>query len=89
MKKLHLPLLIGAACIAFNTQAQDSLQLVNLEEIVISGNKIIERKSDIPHQIDLVLQPQISKIGRCTLEQRGSFCAKITTRRRQSRVAGL
>ncbi len=66
MKKLHLPLLIGAACIAFNTQAQDSLQLVNLEEIVISGNKIIERKSDIPHQIDLVLQPQISKISPLT-----------------------
>ncbi|MCF8246431.1 MAG: TonB-dependent receptor [Saprospiraceae bacterium] len=66
MKKLHLPMLAGAICLAFSAFAQDSLQLVNLEEIVISGNKIIERKSDIPHQIDLVLQSQISKISPLT-----------------------
>ncbi|MBK9016728.1 MAG: TonB-dependent receptor plug domain-containing protein [Saprospiraceae bacterium] len=63
MKKLHLPLLAGALFLAFFARAQDSLRTVNLEEIVISGNKIVEKKSDIPHQIDLVLQPQISKLS--------------------------
>ncbi|MBI1224797.1 MAG: TonB-dependent receptor plug domain-containing protein [Bacteroidetes bacterium] len=66
MKKLHLPLLAGAICLAFLSTAQDSLKTVNLEEVVISGNKVIERKSDIPHQIDLILQPQINKISPLT-----------------------
>ncbi len=66
MKKLHLPLLAGAICLSVCARAQDSLQLINLEEVVVSGNKITERKSDIPHQIDLVLQPQIGRTSPLT-----------------------
>lgn len=66
MQKLHLPLFLGAICLAFIAQGQDSLRQVNLEEVVVSGNKILEKKSDIPHQIDLILQPQIQKISPLT-----------------------
>lgn len=66
MQKLHLPLLLGAICLACMAKAQDSLQSVNLEEIVVSGNKITEKKSDIPHQIDIILQSQINKTSPLT-----------------------
>ncbi len=52
--------------LAFYSHAQDSLRQISLEEIVVSGNKIAEKKSDIPHQIDLVLQSQIRRISPLT-----------------------
>jgi hemoglobin/transferrin/lactoferrin receptor protein len=39
------------------------MRTLNLEEVVISGNKIHERKSDIPHQIDLILSKQITRLS--------------------------
>ncbi|MCC6725506.1 MAG: TonB-dependent receptor [Saprospiraceae bacterium] len=66
MAKLHLPMFIWTMALAVATHAQDSLRQVNLEEVVVSGNKIVEQKNDIPHQIDLILQPTIQRTSPLT-----------------------
>ncbi|MEZ4935093.1 MAG: TonB-dependent receptor [Saprospiraceae bacterium] len=64
MKKIYLPiLLVWVLCPVLFTQTLDSLKSVNLEEVVVSGNKVIEKKSDIPHHIDVLLSPKISLLS--------------------------
>ncbi|MBI5915509.1 MAG: TonB-dependent receptor [Bacteroidetes bacterium] len=67
MKKLLLPPVFSFVfSFSLCAQTQDSLRLINLEEVVVSGNKTEERKSDLPHQIDLILQKNIGQTSPLT-----------------------
>ncbi|MEZ4962921.1 MAG: TonB-dependent receptor [Saprospiraceae bacterium] len=63
MKKLYLPLLAWACLAQLFAQSQDTISSINLEEVVVSGNKIVEAKSDIPHKIDVILDKQIRQLN--------------------------
>ena len=64
MKKLYLPILIAwAVCPLLFAQSLDTLQSVILEEVVVSGNKIFEKKIDIPHQIDVLLSQKLVRLN--------------------------
>ncbi len=63
MKKIYLPFLAWACAVHLFAQTQDSISTINLEEIVVSGNKTIEAKSDIPHQIEVILPKQINQLS--------------------------
>lgn len=66
MTKL-IPLVFAMANAIFLwSQSQDTIRSLTLEEVVISGNKIAERKSDIPHQIDLILSKRITRLNPLT-----------------------
>lgn len=51
---------LGLLTIPAMLQAQDSTRTLNLQEVVISVNKTAERKADIPQQIILVKQQEIT-----------------------------
>lgn len=63
MKKIYLPFLAWACVAHLFAQSSDSIRTINLEEVVVSGNKTLEAKSDIPHQIEVILQKQISQLS--------------------------
>ena len=62
--KIYLPFIfawaIGSLLVA---QTSDSLQNLTLEEVVVSGNKIVENKRDIPHQIDVIVSKKIMRLN--------------------------
>jgi hemoglobin/transferrin/lactoferrin receptor protein len=67
MTKLYLPTLISWAITSFlYAQSTDTLQSVMLEEVVVSGNKIIEKKSDIPHHIDVLIADKLKRLNPLT-----------------------
>lgn len=62
LKRITLALFMANAVI-FLVPAQDTLRALNLEEVVITGSKVAEKKDDIPQQIDLVLSGRITQLS--------------------------
>jgi hemoglobin/transferrin/lactoferrin receptor protein len=62
MKKTLYFLLLFMPILSFSQEAKDSLsKVINLDEVVISVNKVEEQKRNLSHQVDIVLKKNIER----------------------------